>query len=90
MSQPVVSSGSIPARQPNPYSALIAVGGAAVLYTAFKKKTILPLAAVPLAFMWAFARGMSGNPSGESNTMIYAAAGFVLWPWIRGGKGGKS
>lgn len=28
MSQPVVSSGSIPARQPSPYSALIAVGGA--------------------------------------------------------------
>lgn len=61
---------------------LLPVLGAAILYTAYRKKTLLPLAAVPLTYAYFM--------TSFGNLALAAAAGSVIWPWIRGGKGGKS
>lgn len=54
---------------------------AAIGYTAYSKKTLLPLAAVPLIFGGAMAG--FGNSSGTAYAMWAAAAASVIYPWIK-------
>lgn len=54
---------------------------AAIGYTAYSKKTLLPLAAVPLIYGGAMAG--FGNASGTAYAMWAAAAASVIYPWIK-------
>ena len=52
-----------------------------IAYTAYAKKTILPLASIPLLFGGAMAG--FGNRSGTGYAMWAAAAASVIYPWIK-------
>jgi hypothetical protein len=54
---------------------------AAIGYTAYSKKTLLPLAAVPLIYGGAMAG--FGNATGTAYAMWAAAAASVIYPWIK-------